>query len=81
MILYDQRAAERFGFDARIRIVCAADPQGDSAFRDRHVQQAYENARIAFHFAALVIAWGERHQSGPISVGLNAYQQLVEPFQ
>ena len=54
MILYDQRAAERFGFDARIRIVCAADPQGDSAFRDRHVQQAYENARIAFHFAALV---------------------------
>ena len=71
MILYDQRAAERFGFDARVEILCAIDPEFDDlsdSARYLHAQQAYENARIAFHFAALVrsqqLEW-PRHSYAP----------------
>ena len=54
MSIYDQRVAERFGYDASIRILCASDPDGDSELRDLYVQAAYDDARLAFHFAARV---------------------------
>ena len=73
MILYDQRVAERFGADVRKNIRGALHPNLDTKLRDLHIQAAYDDARIAFHFAALVLAWGD--------VGLSAYQQLVKPLQ
>ena len=60
MTMYNRRVAERFGADARIDISCAIDsaPIKLTDFaervRDLHVQNAYDDARLAFHFAALV---------------------------
>ena len=65
---YDRRIAERFGLDARIRIFCAADLQGDPELRDRHVPAVYDDARLAFHFAELVRSQqleAPHHSSGP----------------
>ena len=54
MTMYDQRVAERFGADVRKNIRGALHPNLDTKLRDLHIQAAYDDARIAFHFAALV---------------------------
>ena len=69
MITYNQRAAELFGAEARLHILCTINPDGNPELRDLHVAAAVDHARIAFHFAELVRRSQQleapRHSSGP----------------
>ena len=56
IIDYNREAAERFGHDAYICILCGSDPQK----LEGHIDDAAHMARLAFHFASLVVPRLER---------------------
>jgi hypothetical protein len=50
---YAREVAEHFGWDGYIAALCACNPEYRGT-ADRHAQNAYEYARIAWHFARLI---------------------------
>ena len=60
---YARHVAERFGYDAGIETRCAKDPQHPEWQRQLHSERAYLAARIAFHYAHVVICW-DRYRLG-----------------